>query len=135
MIENHLLHAAAWGLLHVTSPRRALSWTSRIARVLSPLANDEDGRRVAIAIGQSGTCLSRALTVASRLRGAEVVIGVAMQAESVPGRTVAAHAWVERAGAPLFLDDPNAGEITRMRPHSSPLKEKTPLVHLKSKGP
>ena len=115
MIENHLLHAMAWGLLKLLPPRKAFRWTARIAAALPTIHEDEEGRRIANALDSRGTCLSRSLTLAARLRDAEVVIGV--DAGSVRGRGAAfsAHAWVETHGIPLRPDDVIAGEIVRIR--------------------
>ena len=115
MIENHLLHAAAWGLLRILPPRRAFQWTARIASALPQIHADDEARRVAAALDSRGTCLSRSLTLAARLRDAEVVIGV--DARSLAGQRVSftAHAWVESQGVPLRPDDVIAGEIVRIR--------------------
>lgn len=115
MIENHFLHATAWGLLRVLSPRKAFRWTARVARFLPTVGSEEDALRIANALDSRGTCLSRSLTLASRLRDAEVVIGV--DERSVRGHAVAfsAHAWVEISGAPLRSTDVIPGEIVRMR--------------------
>src|SRR5882724_5664976 len=114
MIENHLLHATAWGLLRVLPPRIAFRWTRRIARLLPAVRGERDALTIADAIDSRGTCLSRALTVAARLRDAEVVIGVDSSSltRSVP---FTAHAWVELNGAPLRVEDLRDGEITRFR--------------------
>ncbi|MGH7330774.1 MAG: lasso peptide biosynthesis B2 protein, partial [Polyangiaceae bacterium] len=94
MIENHFLHAAAWSLLRMLPPKSAFRWTSRIGRLLPALRSEQDARRVADVIESRGTCLSRALTVAARLRDAEVVIGVDSGSLS-PRVPFTAHAWVE----------------------------------------
>jgi Transglutaminase-like superfamily len=115
MIENHLLHATAWGLLRVLPPRKAFRWTARVARLLPMVIAEEDALRIAKALDSRGTCLSRSLTLAARLRDAEVVIGV--DGRSVRGQAVAfsAHAWVEVSGTPLRPTDVIEGEIVRIR--------------------
>ena len=116
MIENHFLHAAAWGLLRVLPPRRAFRWTARIAAALPTIREDEAARSIAGALDSRGTCLSRSLTVAARLRDAEVVIAVDASSLCGHGAAFAAHAWVESHGAPLRPTDVIAGEIVRIRP-------------------
>lgn len=114
MIENHLLHAAAWGFLRVLPPRDALRWTMRVARVF-PKIDDVEGRKIADALASHGTCLSRAVTVASRLVGAEIVIGVGQGIPTDRDTPFAAHAWVELEGVPLRAIDVGEGQIVRYR--------------------
>ena len=114
MIENHLLHAAAWGLLRVLPPRSAFRWTSRVARLFPNVRDERTALEIAEAIDSRGTCLSRALTVAARLPDGEVVIGVDSSSLS-PRVPFTAHAWVELNGAPLRKDDVREGEIVRFR--------------------
>jgi hypothetical protein len=116
VIENHLLHAAAWTLLRLLPPRRAFRWTARIAAALPVVREDEDARRIANALDSRGTCLSRSLTVAARLRDAEVVIAVDASSLTGHGAAFTAHAWVESHGNPLRPSDIVAGEIVRIRP-------------------
>jgi hypothetical protein len=115
MIENHFLHATAWGLLRVLPPRKAFRWTARVARLLPTVVEQEHALRIANLLDSRGTCLSRSLTLAARLRDAEVVIGV--DGSSMRGHSVAfsAHAWVEISGAPLRSTDVIPGEIVRIR--------------------
>lgn len=112
MIENHFLHAAAWGLLRILPPKSAFRWTSRLGRILPVVDGENDGRRIADAIEARGTCLSRALTVAARLRDSEVVIGVESRSLS-PRVPFTAHAWVELNGIALRHEDVREGEILR----------------------
>lgn len=115
MIENHFLHAAAWGLLRIFPPRRAFRWTARIAATFPVIHRDDEARRIADALDSRGTCLSRSLTVAARLRDAEVVIAVDASSFAGHGAAFTAHAWVESHGHPLRSSDIIAGEIVRIR--------------------
>jgi len=115
MIENHFLHAAAWGLLRVLPPRRALHWTARLASLLPTIDEESEARRIAGVLDSRGTCLSRSLTLAARLRDAEVVIGVDAGSLTGQGASFTAHAWVELRGLPLRPNDVIAGEIVRIR--------------------
>jgi hypothetical protein len=69
---------------------------------------------MASSLDAHGTCLSRSLTLAARLRDAEVVIGVAGSSLHGRGSSFAAHAWVEMRGVPLRPDDAIPGEIVRI---------------------
>ncbi len=107
----HLLHALARAALRALPPRDAKRIVDAAARPLGRFSSIERARRAADALDGSGTCLSRALTVASRLDGASVVIGVE------PGRHVSmlhAHAWVELGGEPLRASDPRGEELVRL---------------------
>jgi hypothetical protein len=115
MIENHVLHATAWGLLRILPPRKAFRWTARAARFLPTVTAETDALRIADALESRGTCLSRSLTLAARLRDAEVVIGVDGSSMRGQGVTFLAHAWVEISGRPLRSSDVIAGEIVRVR--------------------
>jgi hypothetical protein len=115
MIENHFLHATAWSLLRLLSPRRAFRWTARVARILPIVTTHDEALRIAEALDSRGTCLSRSLTLAARLRDAEVVIGVHDSSMRGHGAAFTAHAWVEISGAPMRADDVIGGEIVRIR--------------------
>ena len=104
MLADHLLHAAAWTVMRLFSPQRARRAALRLGAALPALQVEEARRRHAAL--RRGTCLSRAIAIAARVPGAEVVIGVE------PGGPVAlvrAHAWVmvgqERIGETLGLDE------------------------------
>lgn len=117
MIENHFLHATAWSLLKLLPPRRAFRWTVRVARFLPTVTAEKDALRIAAALDSRGTCLSRSVTLAARLRDVEVVIGVDSGSGGGHGAAFTAHAWVEISGAPLRASDVIAGEIVRIRAH------------------
>ncbi|HWL87753.1 MAG TPA: hypothetical protein VNO21_18245 [Polyangiaceae bacterium] len=108
MIANHLLHALAWCALRVHGPARAKRLVVRAARWTAPLGDRDEARRLADAIDGHGTCLSRALTVAARTPGAEVVIAL----RGLEPR-LSAHAWVELDGVPLRNEDVAGKEIGR----------------------
>ena len=93
MIGSHLLHAVAWVALRASSPRTAYAFVRRAGSLL-PRLDEESALKVGRRL-RSGSCLTRALTVSSRLPGSTVAIGV----ERKPG--FRAHAWVEVAGRPL----------------------------------
>jgi hypothetical protein len=79
---------------------------------MKPFATEDEAERVGSSLG--GTCLTRAMTIASLLPGAEIVI-----ATTRPSR-FAAHAWVERRGRVIFRE-PDVGvdtghvEVVRLR--------------------
>jgi hypothetical protein len=96
MIATHLLHAFVWTTVHVTSPRRAIVLGRAVGGMLPPLSVQQASRLNL----RGGTCLTRALTVASRVRGARVAIGA-----STSSAGFRAHAWVETDGVPLRIDE------------------------------
>jgi hypothetical protein len=71
-----------------------------------PTLSLDEARLLAGDLDGSGTCLSRALAVASRVNGAKVAIGVRYAA----GAALSAHAWVVWGGVPLRAADP-IGEV------------------------
>lgn len=107
------LHWLARVALRTMPPRRAKDVVDQAARALPPFASLEEARRVANALDAHGTCLSRAMTVASRLRNAEVVIGVDPNSPRDPS-PLGAHAWVVVDGVPLRASDPRGEEIVRL---------------------
>ena len=113
MIENHVLHALTWSLLRILPPRKAFRWATRLGQVLPRIDSADEARCIAAAIDPHGTCLTRSLTLASRLRDAVVVIGVNPDSLAV-GAAFAAHAWIEVGGRPLRPEDAGRGEIARL---------------------
>jgi hypothetical protein len=83
--------------------RRVVQAAARFFRPLS----DAEARDVARRLKRRGTCLSRALTIAARVPGAEIVIG------RNEGRRFSAHAWVER-GDEVLTEDEAAVELARL---------------------
>lgn len=105
----HALHGIAWGALRVASPVRAKAAVDAVAR-LAPTFDDAAEAAAAARTLRLGTCLSRSLTIAACLPGAEVVIGVD------PKTAPLAHAWVELDGVPLASEAPRGDVITRLPP-------------------
>jgi hypothetical protein len=112
--EARAIHLMVRAALRLTSAPRALRYVSRFARRLRPLEDLQQARRFQRALGRSGSCLSRALAVAARVPGAEVVIGVDPWGSS----TTRAHAWVELDGERVdagSIDSFGFGEMARLR--------------------
>jgi hypothetical protein len=93
-LRLHTLHMLARVALRVRRPLQAKALVDRIAGRFPPLRSVESARDAARALFPSGSCLSRALTIAAALPGAEVVIGV----DAWSAARVAAHAWLEIDG-------------------------------------
>lgn len=111
MVRLRALHFIARAALRMLPPRRAKTIVDEAARMLPKFRSLDEARRAASVLDREGTCLSRSLTLASRLDDARVVIGVD------PGGTVSmllAHAWVEVAGVPLRASDPRGQELVRL---------------------
>jgi hypothetical protein len=103
----HALHAVTWVALRVTTPLRA----ERLARALGsrlPPLDEDRARSLLETLSPWGSCLSQSLTVAARLPGAQVAIGVDPQGPAL------GHAWVEWNGAPLRPTDPRGAVIAHM---------------------
>ncbi len=116
MIGTRALHLVARVAIRVAPPLSAKHIVDLAARLLPKYRSLVDAERDAMRIARAGTCLSRALTVAARLPGAEVVIGVA------PPAHFAAHAWVETGGVRVFDGDATGSllEVARLAraPHT-----------------
>jgi hypothetical protein len=98
VIGTRALHLIARAAVRVLPPADAKRLVDRAARLLPPFRSFDEGRRAAAGIAGEGSCLTRALAVAARLPGSQVVI-----ASTAPSR-FAAHAWVERDGARIDED-------------------------------
>ena len=112
-VAGHALHVVARVALRVATPLRAkriVDLAALATRRFMPLGNADSARVVASALDGHGTCLSRALTVAALLPGAEVVIGVDPRVR----RPLYAHAWVEHGGRALRGADVSGAEIARL---------------------
>ncbi|HRG99618.1 MAG TPA: lasso peptide biosynthesis B2 protein [Polyangiaceae bacterium] len=111
MVATRVLHLVARASVRLLAPRTAHRVVRAVGRAL-PALDASDVARVAAGLAGRGTCLSRALTLAARLPGAEVVIGARR-----PGLDGAftAHAWLERDGAPLASDAEGHRELARLR--------------------
>jgi hypothetical protein len=105
---DHLLHAFARVAIRIWPPLEAKRRIDAIGSLLGPVNFDEAyrcSRRL-----RGGTCLSRAMVIASRVPGAEVVIG----ANRKVGTFLHAHAWVEAEGKSIGFDATSA-EIARLK--------------------
>jgi hypothetical protein len=109
VIATLALHVLARVAVRARPPLEAKRLVDALGSVLAPLPLGE-----AIRIGQElegrGTCLSRALVIAARLPGAQVVIG----AQTGAGNGFAAHAWVERDGVIVCGSPPTRHELARL---------------------
>jgi hypothetical protein len=108
-IETRALHLVARLALLASTPLRAKRMVDALGRLLPPLSLGE-AMRLAQTIEGTGTCLTRALAIAARLPGSEVVIG----SDGASGRKFAAHAWVERDGTIVSASMPSRCEIARL---------------------
>jgi hypothetical protein len=99
----HGLHWIARGALRFQPPLRAKRTVDRIARMLRPFCGVAEAHEAARTMQQAGSCLSRAVVIASRLPGAQVVIGVDRW-QSVRAK---GHAWVEVGGTRVGGFDAN----------------------------
>ena len=90
-LRLHGLHWLARAALRIRPPLQAKALVDRIARVFPPLHGVADARAAVEELFPSGSCLSRAVTIAANLPGAEVVIGV----DAWSAATVSAHAWLQ----------------------------------------
>jgi Transglutaminase-like superfamily len=109
MLGTLLLHGIARVALRAQTPLRAKRTVDAFARWLPALSLGE-AMRVAQELEGSGTCLTRALTIAARLTGSQVVIG----SDGTPDEKFAAHAWVERDGTIVSASMPSRYEIARL---------------------
>jgi Transglutaminase-like superfamily len=105
------LHGIARISIRLLPPQRAFLVVRAVASFL-PTVPDNAAITMEEGLGRSGTCLTRAMTVASRMRAGAVAIGV--KAPSAPFR---AHAWVlSREGHPLRESDRDGEVIAVLRP-------------------
>lgn len=92
--STRLVHLVSRAALRLMSPRHAKLIAEGVGWMLPPLGGTADARIAMKILSDSGTCLTRAFAIASRLQGAQIVIGV--DPSSKPVRS--AHAWVEFEG-------------------------------------
>jgi hypothetical protein len=119
----HGLHWLARIALRLRRPIRAKALIDQIGRSLPELHGVEDAQAAVRALFPSGSCLSRALTIAATLPGADVVIGV----DAWNAVRISAHAWLEiddvrvdtRPGETELPD-----ELARLRPLRSHLEQR-----------
>jgi hypothetical protein len=107
-MTDRMLHAVARIAIRLWPPLEAKRRIDSIGSVFTPITIDEGSRLFRTLRG--GTCLSRALAIASRMPGAEVVIGATSTSDS----PMSAHAWIEAGGTPIGLDGPRT-ELARLR--------------------
>jgi hypothetical protein len=93
-LRLHGLHWLARVALRVRSPLQAKALLDRVGRLFPPLRGVESASEAAQTLFSSGSCLSRAMTIAAAVPGAEVVIGV----DAWSAARLTAHAWVELDG-------------------------------------
>lgn len=98
-LAAHLLHVVAVAGVACSSPARARAAVGFFARHLRPL-DVGASRHVAALLEPMGSCLTRALVVASRLPNSAIVIGIERESDRLD-----AHAWVEVDGTPLRQSD------------------------------
>jgi hypothetical protein len=110
MIALYVLNAVARVALRTRTPLEAKRVVDSLGRRLPPISA-QSARRSAARLGRWGTCLSRSMALASRLPGAEVVIGV----DLAPGHGLKAHAWVELGGELVSATHGTLREIARLR--------------------
>jgi hypothetical protein len=99
--------------LSLFPPLRAKRIVDFVARPLPPLSC-QAATCHAEALEGRGTCLARAMAIAARLPGADVVIAIASPETKGPF----SHAWVEYRGRPLRDLDAKGVEIARIGPSS-----------------
>jgi hypothetical protein len=102
----YALHAIARGALHMQSPLRAKRTVSWIGAHMRPLEGVNEARIAMRFLGGGGSCLSRSMTVAARLPGSVVVLGVNPRGSA----RLSAHAWVEKDRE--VVDDAGPGDRT-----------------------
>lgn len=109
MIANHFLHLVARVALRVRRPLQAKRIVDGIGRCF-PTLSPAVAARAARELEGRGTCLTRALVIASRLPGSELVFGT-----DGPDHTgFSAHAWVEYQGRLIAGGPASRHELTRL---------------------
>jgi hypothetical protein len=111
MLATRILHAVAVLAVRTRPPLAAKRIVDALGRAL-PALSLGDAMRTAQELEGSGTCLTRALAIAARLPGSEVVIG--SDGPSRGTRPFGAHAWVEREGTIVSATMPSRFEIARL---------------------
>jgi hypothetical protein len=114
----HALHCLARVVLRVRPPLRAKELVDRIASQLPSLSGVENARDAVRTLFPTGSCLTRAVTIAAAMPGAEVVIGVDVWSSA----RLSAHAWLEIDGTRVDTSPDSAPlpeELTRF-PSRSP---------------
>ena len=103
---NRSLHLVARVAIQLLPPVRAQRVVATLARAFPRIRGEECARALAYELETSGTCLSRAMTIAARVENAQIAIGVTY----APGGRLRAHAWVTLDGFAIRDADPD-GEV------------------------
>ena len=112
-LRLHGLHCVARVTLRVRSLLQAKELLDRMGSLLPPLRGAEAAMSAVQALFPSGSCLSRAVTIAATVPGAEVVIGI----NAWTGARIEAHAWLEIDGVRVDTrpgDAPFPDELARL---------------------
>ncbi|WP_394837837.1 lasso peptide biosynthesis protein [Pendulispora rubella] len=112
MFRVRLLHGIARIAIRIAKPRGAKRITDVCGRLLPPFMSLDEACAAATSLDGTGTCLSRALTIAACLPASEVVIGVDPNANTA--LPLFAHAWVEVSTVPIRPTDAQGLEIARL---------------------
>jgi hypothetical protein len=107
---EHAHHGAVWLTVKVAKLEHAKAVACLGARVV-PALDVQSARVLFDELRPVGTCLSRALTIASRLPGAEVAFGF----DPARAPNFRPHAWVVLEGAPLVPADACPTTLTTVR--------------------
>jgi hypothetical protein len=108
-VADHAAHVIAKLALRLVSPNDALRATARLF-AWSPL-HPATARHSLGVLEPSGTCLTRSIAVAARLRGASIVLARINSDRDAP---FIAHAWVELEGRPIRSWDAQGAVIARL---------------------
>ncbi len=100
MMLVHAWHAVCWTAVKTLRPQTA-AWLAGLLGGHLRTWSEDEAIRVSRAM-RGGTCLSRALAVASRMVNARVAIGAQPYATRI---RFVAHAWVEVNGVPLIEEE------------------------------
>ncbi len=105
-ITAHAAHLVARVTVALLPPAQALKVTAYFTRRMR--LDRISARHVSSVLEPWGTCLSRAVSIAARIPGAEIVLG----GDTETG-AFTAHAWVEIDGRPLRSWDPQGRVLAR----------------------
>ena len=103
------MHFIARVALRTRSPLLAKRLVDALGAMMPRLSADR-AMYVAASLEGTGTCLTRALTVAARLPGSQVIIG----SDGLSGGRFGAHAWVELDGRIVGPSERSRHEIARL---------------------
>ena len=125
LMRLHALHLVARIALRTRPPLRAKALVDRAARISPTLRGVGDAQAAIRVLFPTGSCLSRALTVAAALPNAEVVLGM----DPWKGASATAHAWLEIGNARVDTNPVSGGtfpdELARFP--AAPLGGRVPL--------